>query len=100
MESADQKILYSLATTVEATRIELDALRLCCQALFGVVSMRNDWTPELAAAVTRVIDADEAVMLNTRLSDQQLAQRQESILLLLPPNVQQLARQQLLQRKG
>lgn len=95
MDDKDQKILYSLAKNMEMTRVELDALRLASQALFGVVSMRNDLIDEFASALARVIAADEAVMLNTRLSDQQLEQRRESILRLIPPNVQQLARSKL-----
>lgn len=88
----DQKILYSLADTLEKTRNELDALRLIAIATVATLTAQNGASNVFVAAMNAVIESDVISSLNSPMSDDQLARRAQRIKQLLPPHVvQQLA---------
>ena len=88
----DQKILYSLADTLEKTRNELDALRLIAIATAATLTAQNGASNAFVAAMNTVIESDVISSLNSPMSDDQLAMRAQRIKQLLPPHVvQQLA---------
>ena len=99
MEAETKREFDKLWTLIAGRFNEMDALRLVTQALLGVVSLRNDLSPEFAAAFVRVLHADEAVMLNTRASDGFLEQRREMMFRLLPENVKSMVQRELQQSR-
>jgi hypothetical protein len=80
----DQKILYSLAGTMEGTRAELDAMRMLFQAALAVMAARPENLAPMAAALNACIEADTAITLATPIRDEMLQMRADWLRRLMP----------------
>lgn len=87
METQDQRILYSLAKTLEMIRIELNALRIVSQGIINAVSADPNNLPLLAVTLRTCIEADAATAIASPMTDQMIVARDEWIKRLLPPTL-------------
>ncbi|MFZ6761035.1 hypothetical protein ACO0K9_27860 [Undibacterium sp. Ji50W] len=87
METQDQKVLYSLAQTMEMTRAELDGMRIVCQGVLNALATDSNNVPVLVAAINSCIEGDMAVAIASPMTDAMLQQRIDWVKRLLPPQV-------------
>lgn len=90
-----ENVMASLATTLAATRAELDGLRLVTQAALGALGDTREGQVLLPLSVAAVMEADTAHTLNTLIPEEMLAQRRDWMWRLLPQRTAQAVRQQM-----
>lgn len=84
-----ERVVISLASTLELTRIELDALRVLFKGVLSAIAENPGQLPTLPAALRAAIAEDEARSLNTLMPDEMLQKRTEMQRVLMPLHLRQ-----------
>ena len=88
----DKEILYSLASTMELTRAELDGMRVVLKAAVATLAAEPSLLPSFLANVQAKIYKDEAISLATVMPDDFLKARADWVRRLLPGHVHTMLR--------
>jgi len=83
-----EELVFSLAKTLEGTRVEVDAMRLLLQAALGTIEAHPLAPALFSTALAGAVEGDTAVMLGSPATDDFLARRHARMLQLMPPTLQ------------
>jgi hypothetical protein len=92
MTEQEREMLFSLAKTLEATRMELDSMRVVLSGAAATLSTAPDLLPAFASHLQANIDFDESISLGSQMSDKSLEERARWLRRLLPEHVQKMLR--------
>lgn len=92
MTEQERQILFSLASTMEMTRAELDTIRTLFTGTLAALASNPEIIPVLTASLNSAINADAAISLSSPMTDQMLQKRSDWLDRLIPAQLRQSVR--------
>lgn len=88
MENTERdRVINSLASTLAATRSEIDGMRMVLQAALGAMSQQPPLVAAFKAQLALVREADAAISLASAMPDSMLQAREDWVQRLTPANM-------------